>query len=99
MEMEKILYLNILYDYYKELLTDKQRHYFELYYEDNLSLSEIAENENVSRNAVHNQIKIVEKKLQELENKLGLYKKKSIIIKLVENIVSKDILDKINELL
>ena len=46
--MEKFVYLNNLYDCYKELLTDKQKMYFEDYYFNNLSLSEIAENYDVS---------------------------------------------------
>ena len=56
--MEQIT-LTILYDYYKELLTNKQREYFEDYYFDNLTLSEIADNNDVSRNAIHKQIKDV----------------------------------------
>ena len=61
--MEQNLYLTNLYDYYGELLTDKQKEYFEYYYMENLSLSEISENYNVSRNAVHKQIKDAENKL------------------------------------
>ena len=52
-------YLIILYDFYGELLSDKQREYFEDYYFNNLSLGEISENEDVSRNAVHKSIKKV----------------------------------------
>ena len=53
-----------LYDYYGVLLTEKQQQYFENYYFDDLSLGEIAENDNVSRNAVHGQLKNVEERLQ-----------------------------------
>ena len=60
--MNKI-YLNEIYVYYKELFTDKQQMYFEDYYMNDLSLSEIAENYEISRNAVHNQLKIVEEKI------------------------------------
>ena len=56
-DMDRRIYLNNLYDYYKGLFTDKQQEYFEEYYYNNLSLSEIAENNNVIRNAVHNQVK------------------------------------------
>ena len=69
--MEKRIYLNDLYDYYKQLFTEKQQEYFEDYYHENLSLAEIAENNGIRRNAVHNQIKIVETRLEELENILG----------------------------
>ena len=70
--MDRVIYLNLLYDYYKELFTEKQQMYFEEYYFDDLSLSEIAENNDVSRNAVHNQLKIMEEKLIELEDKLKM---------------------------
>ena len=55
--MEEFVYFNNLYDLYKELLTDRQRQYFVDYYQNNLTLSEIGENNNVSRNAVHKQLK------------------------------------------
>lgn len=73
--MEDILYFTNLYDYYGELLTEKQRIYFEEYYFQNLTLQEISENYNISRNAVHKQIKEVEMKLEFYEEKLGLYKR------------------------
>ena len=73
--MENREYIIILYDYYGELLSDIQRKYFEAYYFDNLSLSEIGENEGKSRNAVHKCIKSVVKKIEEYEEKLKLYEK------------------------
>lgn len=73
--MNKKIYLNNLYDYYQDLFTDKQKEYYEAYYYQDLSLSEIAENHNVSRNAIHNQIKIVEEKLEFYESTLELYQK------------------------
>ena len=82
--MEDREYIIILYDYYGELLSDIQKKYFEEYYFDNLSLSEIGENEDKSRNAIHKCIKAVVKKLYEYEEKLKLYAKdkklKEIII-------------------
>ena len=57
--MDKRIYLNNLYDYYKDLFTEKQQEYFEDYYYNNFSLAEIAENNDVSRNAIHNQLKIM----------------------------------------
>lgn len=72
--MDKIYYNN-LYDYYGSLLTDKQKLYYEDYYFNDLSLSEIAENYGVSRNAVHNQLKIAIEKLDFYENNLKLYEK------------------------
>ena len=55
--MEDREYLVILYDFYGELLSDILRDYFEEYYFDNLSLSEISENDGKSRNAIHKCIK------------------------------------------
>ena len=52
-ELDKNLYVNRLIDLYGGLLTDHQRNILELYYCCDLSLSEIAEQEEVSRNAVH----------------------------------------------
>ena len=97
--MDKRIYLNNLYDCYKTLFTDKQREYFEEYYYDNLSLSEIAENNDVSRNAVHNQLKIVETKLEDLEKNLKLFYRKKEILNLVSKELSSETLDKLNELL
>jgi len=73
--MDKKIYFNNLYDYYQDLFTDKQKEYYEAYYFEDLSLAEIAENNSVSRNAVHGQIKIVEEKLEFYEQVLGLYQK------------------------
>ena len=91
--MDKHLRLNMLYDYYKDLFTDKQKLYFEEYYYSNLSLSEIAENYDVSRNAVYHQLKIVEDRLEEFESILGLKEKKDKVIELLTNNVDKNILE------
>lgn len=82
--MKKEVYLGILYDYYKELLTKKQQEYFENYYFLNLSLSEISENMNVSRNAVHKQLKVIEDRLTFFEDKLRVYEKEENIKKIIE---------------
>ena len=70
--MDRKIYFNNLYDYYQDLFTDKQKEYYEAYYFQDLSLAEIAENNGVSRNAVHNQIKIVEEKLEFYESILNI---------------------------
>ena len=77
----------ILYDYYGELFSEKQREYFEAYYFNNLSLAEISENEDKSRNAIHKSIKNVVKKLYEYENILGLYSKDVKLKKVIEKIM------------
>ena len=88
-----------MYDFYKELFTDKQRLYFEDYYWNNLSLGEIAINYEVSRNAIHNQLKIIEDKLLELEDKLKLFEKREKIIELLNGNVSEELLERIKNLL
>lgn len=79
-------YIIILYDYYDELLSDKQRLYFEEYYFNNLSLAEISENYDISRNAVHKCIQGVVNKLFEYEDKLHLYSKSIKIEKLISSV-------------
>ena len=86
--MDKIYYNN-LYDYYGVLLTDKQKVYFEDYYFNDLSLGEIAENNNVSRNAFHNQLKIATDKLKFYENNLKLYEKSLKLGKIISKLDSK----------
>lgn len=73
--MEKILEIALLYDFYGELLTEKQKQIFELYYNNDLSLSEIGEELGISRQAVRDQIKRTEQILQQYENKLSLVEK------------------------
>lgn len=89
---------SILFDYYGELFTDKQKEYFTDYYFNNLTLQEIADNNNVSRNAVHKNIKDITHKLDYYESKLNLYSNKIKIEKLIENI-DVDIKEKIKELI
>lgn len=89
--MEKRDYLIILYDLYGELLNDKQKQYFEEYYFNNLSLGEISENLNISRNAVHKSLQSIEEKLQFYEEKLKLYKKSKIIYDIIERESSQEI--------
>ncbi len=96
--MEDFIYFNELYDLYKDLLTDKQKEYFEDYYFNNLSFSEMAENYGVSRNAIFKQIHIVTDKLEEYESKLGLNKKKNILIDISSKIENNDIKNELENL-
>ena len=68
-------YPNIVQYVYYSLLTDKQQQYFEEYYFDDLSIGEIAINHEISRNAVHDQLKRVISNLEDYENKLGILNK------------------------
>ena len=96
--MDNRIYLINLYDYYEELLTDKQKSYFEDYYFDNLTLAEISENNDISRNAVHKQLKETINKLEIYEEKLQLYNKSIKIKGLIEGL-DKDLQEKIKELI
>ena len=83
-----------LYDIYHNLLTEKQKTYFEDYYFSDLSLAEIAENYDVSRNAVHDQLKRCVNELEDYENKLHLKEKFENISKLnLDEKQKNDILD------
>lgn len=82
--MEEVIYLNNLYDCYKELLSDKQKEYFCDYYQNNLTLSEMAINYEVSRNAIHKQIKKIVELLENYEIKLGIVSKNNKIMDLIK---------------
>ncbi|MFA8437532.1 putative DNA-binding protein [Pueribacillus sp. YX66] len=73
--LEKTIRINDLYDFYHPLLTPKQQNYMSLYYRNDFSLSEIAEEFNVSRQAVYDTIRRTEQIIEEYEQKLKLYEK------------------------
>ena len=89
--MEKRDYYIILYDFYSALLSEKQNEYFEDYYFNNLSLSEISENIGISRNAIHKAIKLIEKKLLFYEENLSLYKKSERLKEVIDKIDDENI--------
>lgn len=92
--MEERDYLITLFEYYKSLLTNKQREYFIDYYYDNLTMEEIAINDNISKNAVSKQIKIIKDKLNFYEENLKLYFNSLNIKKIIKD---KELLEKIIE--
>ena len=67
--MSKNLYISALLDVYGDFLGEKPKAFLEYYYNDDLSLSEIAENEGITRQGAHDQIKRAESKLLEWEEK------------------------------
>lgn len=67
--------INVLLDFYGNMLTEKQRMFIEYYYNDDLSLAEIAENEGITRQGVRDAIKRAEGQLYEMESKLGFAKR------------------------
>ena len=83
--MEDIILYTNLFDCYYNLLTLKQQEYFKAYYFDNLTLQEIALNDNVSRNAVFKSLKDTIDKLLMYEEKLKIYNKKKLILNLVKD--------------
>ena len=84
--MEEVIYYNNLFDCYGELLTDKQREYFIDYYQNNLSLSEMATNYGVSRNAIHKQLKKIIEVLENYEVKLSIISRNNKIMDLIKNL-------------
>lgn len=65
----------MLFDFYGDVLTDRQKEFYDLYYNEDLSLGEIAENYNISRQGVRDVIVRAEATLTELEDKTGLIKR------------------------
>nr|WP_307774453.1 sigma factor-like helix-turn-helix DNA-binding protein [uncultured Cetobacterium sp.] len=75
MELDEMLEVSILLDYYKNLLSDRQKEYLLEHFEEDLSLTEIGKKHNVSRQAVYDNIKRGIKILRGYENKIGFYKR------------------------
>lgn len=84
----KDFYVSVLFDYYGDALSDKQKQIFDAYYNMDLSLSEIAENMDITRQGVRDFIKRTEQQLLELEKNLGFAKKCSELKTVAEKIQS-----------
>lgn len=95
--MEDRVEISLLMDFYGPLLTEKQSNIMELYYNEDLSLGEIAEINNTSRQAIHDLIKRCYKQLLSYENRLNLLQKsidrENKIINLLKYFKDKDLLD------
>ncbi|ODU56501.1 MAG: DNA-binding protein [Clostridium sp. SCN 57-10] len=78
--------MSMLYDFYGELLTEKQKELFDLYYNEDLSLSEIAEHAGITRQGVRDAIMRAEEVLRDTEDKLGLMRRYGSIEKQVAKI-------------
>ncbi|MDO5089587.1 MAG: sigma factor-like helix-turn-helix DNA-binding protein [Leptotrichiaceae bacterium] len=99
-KLEDFLKYSILFSYYGELFSKKQKQYLELYLEENGSLSEIAEEYGVTRQAVFDNIKRGFKQLDEYEKKLRMFEKEKELKRKLENLknnFSKENLEKIIE--
>ena len=73
--INQTVHMGLLYDFYGQLLTDKQRLFFSLYHQDDLSLGEIAEEYGVTRQAVYDTLRRSQSTLMNFEEKLGLIAK------------------------
>ena len=99
--MEKKVEISMLWQIYGKMLTEKQYEYIDYYYNQDLSLSEIAENDNITRQAVRDIIKKGERKLFEFEEKLLFMKRTINQEKQIQNIllqlnkIQKDSSDKV----
>ncbi len=93
--MDKIYYLTLLFDFYGELLTEKQKSVIDLYYFNDFSLNEIAEEHNITRQAVLDMIKRTEKLLNQYESKLMLVERYIDRKSKIKNILS--LIDKAND--
>jgi len=80
------LSMTLLFDYYGDLLTDKQKTYFDLYYNQDFSLAEIAEEEGISRQGVYDALTRAEAILLNFEEKTGFVKRAAERKRLVEEI-------------
>ncbi|WP_423801684.1 putative DNA-binding protein [Neobacillus sp. SAB-20_R2A] len=91
--LEKTTRMNYLYDFYHSLLTPKQQSYMSLYYLEDYSLGEIAEEYEVSRQAVYDNIKRTEAMLEEYEEKLLLFEKfqeRNRLVKLLKELLDEE---------
>ena len=97
--MKELVYYTMLYDIYGSLLTDKQKEYFEDYYFKNLSLSELATKYNISRNAIHKQVKETINKLENYESNLKLAIKNEMLESIIEQTSDEELKRKIQEVI
>lgn len=87
--MEKNIEISLLFDFYKPLLTNSQQEAVELYYNDDLSLAEIAVQMNITRQGVRDLVKRSETQLYKFEEELGLFEKFRLLESGLEQICEK----------
>ncbi len=91
--IEKVEQMNQLYDCYGELLTSKQQNIFTMYYQDDFSYQEIAENLEISRSAVFDSLKRVESALEHYESVLHLVRNEQQVNQLLSSLMTLNIKD------
>jgi len=98
--LEKTTRFILLFDFYQDLLTEKQKQFAELYFQDDYSLGEISEEFGITRQAVYEHIKRAEILLDEYEAKLQLLSKHEQRLKLfedLEHLLDNGVTDLVNE--
>ena len=88
-DLERTMRMNYLYDFYHSLLTEKQQRYVEMYYLEDLQLTEIAENLDVTRQAVYDNLKRTSELLEHYEKNLSMYKNYLHRVQLLETLKEK----------
>ena len=97
MQLEKTTRMNFLFDFYQSLLTEKQRSYMQLYYLDDHSLGEIADEYEISRQAVYDNIRRTDAMLEEYEDKLRLlekFQKRQTVLEQLQHIIQTEPVDR-----
>ena len=97
--MEEFVIYTKLFDCYGELLTEKERETFQDYYFDNLSMQEIADNNRVSKSAIHKTLQSAIEKLDLYEKILRINEKNDILSRLLEENDIDKIKNKIKDVL
>lgn len=85
-KLDELINLSMLYDFYGELLSDNKKRVFEDYILNDLSLSEIADQLDITRQGVHDIVKRCTKELKDYEDRLSLLKKFTRVKHMIENI-------------
>ena len=101
--MDKSVMMSMLLEIYGNLLTPTQKDTASLYYDQNLSLSEIAEELNITRQGVRKNLSLADEKLVDFEEKLGFLKQKlnqnKVLEEVIEKIQDHDLKNKLSKLL
>lgn len=97
--IDKNVYFSLLLEVYGELLTEKQREIFKLYYDEDFSLAEIAEDVGVTRQAVLDTIRKSERNLLSFEQKLKIIEKRERVIEVLGKIKASNHKDEIDILI
>lgn len=99
MELDEFLEVSILLGYYQNLLSDRQKEYMVKHFEEDLSLSEIAKEYDISRQAVYDNIRRGIKILREYEKKLSLYERDKRIIEELKKLKENYNAEKLDEII